>query len=55
MQPFTIFDFTQAYCKLYSLTENSLTPLDVEFIEDTFFEYASNNELPDFMLQAWLC
>jgi hypothetical protein len=46
---YSIFDFTKRYCFLYEIKEDDLTAEDVQFIEDTFFEYNDHGNLPSFM------
>ena len=45
----TIKNFIDRYCALYDIDEDDFTSEDVLYIEDTFYEYATNGELPDFM------
>lgn len=44
-----IKDFIVRYCMLYDIEEDDFTTDDVVFLEDTFYSYATNGELPDFM------
>ena len=44
-----ITDFIARYCALYDLQEDDFTTEDVLYLEDTFYSYATNGELPDFM------
>lgn len=44
-----IKDFITRYCILYDITEDDFTSEDVIFIEDVFYSYATDNQMPDFM------
>jgi len=45
----TIFDFISKYCSLYDLEEDDFTTDDVLFLEDVFFNYTTNGDIPEFM------
>lgn len=41
--------FVSTYCSKYSIKEDDLTVDDVEYIEDSFWDYVDSGVLPEFM------
>ena len=48
----TIKEFVNAYCKAMNITEDDFTFEDVLFVEDCFYDHATNGTIPSFVQET---